>query len=157
MNKKILFITYLYTTAFIGIVVIFWFSTLNNLTIYSPGLSLALERATYCIAFAFLQILIFRALIGTFKITIDKLSFARNKKEQTEDREFRLIVETLIMTNSILISTIIVLVNDYILRSTPGREAGVYTILTSMLGVFIAALMSYSWPIFNISRPRSIK
>lgn len=149
MNRKTLFIAYLYMTVFIGIVVIFWFSTLNNLIIYKQDLSLTVERITYFIAFGFLQILIFRALIGTFRLTVDKLSFSRNKQERAEDREFRLIVETLIMTNAVLISTIVAIANDYVLRNTPGREGGAYTILVSILGVLVAALISYSWPLLN--------
>lgn len=149
MAKKISFFIYLYSTIVAWIAVIFWFSSLENLQYNYTEYSLSLERATYFFAFIILNILIFRTLIATFRSIIDKLSFARSKRERKEDKEFTVITETLLLLISILASIIIVLINQYILIEIQGREGDIPLLIINLSAVLLGALITYNWPILK--------
>ncbi len=156
-RRKTLFIIYTWLTAALWLVVIVWFSSLKNLEIYSNKHSITLERITYALAFGFLLLLVFRALISTFKLTVDKLAFARSLKERNEDREFVIIVETLLLSNSILICILTVIGNTFILNRTEGREVDTYSFMINILSVLCFALLTYSWPILNTLELKAFK
>ncbi|KKQ34242.1 MAG: hypothetical protein US52_C0066G0002 [candidate division WS6 bacterium GW2011_GWA2_37_6] len=155
--KKTLFIVYSWATVVIWTIVIFWFSSLESLRIYSDDYSLLIERLTFLLSYAFLLLLVFRALIATFRLNIDRLSFARNKKEAQEDKEFVIIVETLLLTNAIFISAFIAMGNYQYLETITGRVNDIYSFLSNLTGILIAALITYSWPIINTVEMRLAK
>lgn len=155
--KKYFFIFYAWITALIWGIVIFWFSGIENLKIAGDDNSLLIERITYLLSYGFLLILIFRALISTFRLTIDRLSYSRSKKERSEDREFVIITETLLLTNAILITSIIAIINYHYLDTVEGRINDTYSFLTNIIGILIAALITYSWPIISTLELKILK
>ena len=120
-TRKFGFILYSWATVAIWVVVIFWFSSLENLNIYSDAYSTLLERMTYLLAYGFLLLLTFRALISTFRLTVDRLAKAKSKREKSEDREFVIITETLLLTNAIFFAILISVANYHYLENVTGR------------------------------------
>lgn len=148
-KHKILFILYSWLTVLGWGVVIFWFSSFKNLDIYSSDYSKYLEKLTYFFIFGFFLLLTFRALISTFRLTIDKLSYSRGKAEKKEDKEFVVIVETLLLTNAIAICTLVAIGIYHYLLTVDGRVSDTYSFLINLLGILVAALLTYTWPIIN--------
>lgn len=156
-TKKALFILYNWFTTLIWIVVLFWFSSQEDLQIGSDEDSLFVERITYFLGFSFLFLLIYRSLINTFRLTVEKLAFTRSKEEAKEDREFVLIVETLLLSNAILLSVFIAVANNLYLETISGREVDIYLFLINSLGILVFALITYSWPVLSIIEARIAK
>ncbi len=125
------------------IFVILWFSDPRNLNI---GANKLLTNLTYFITFFMLQLLMFRALINTFRFTIDKLTFAKSKREKIEDSYFLLITETLIIIISILSNFIIALINFHIINIF---NTNTINFNVAIFGIFISALVSYITPIIR--------
>lgn len=148
-KRKIIFIAYSWVTVVLWALVVFWFSSVKNLEIYSSKYSGSLEKVTYFFAFGFLLLLTFRALISTFRLTIDRLAYSRNKQEEKEDEEFVVIVETLLLTNAIAICTLIAVAIYHYLLTVDGRVNDTYSFLTNLLGILVAALFTYTWPVMN--------
>lgn len=124
------------------VIFVIYFSSIENLgTRYNY--SLEFERVTFFVIFGIMTVFCFRNLILTFKFTVDKLSQSKSKREDKEDDEFRLIIETLLLIISILINTIVVLIAHQILKATPGRAGDVYGILISVFGTFVFAFFTY--------------
>jgi len=148
-KRKLLFIAYSWVTVFAWVVVIFWFSSLENLEVYSNDYSHLIERITYLLSYGFLLLTLFRALISTFRLTVDRLAYAKGKREKKEDKEFVIIVETLLLTNAILIACLLAVANYHFLDGIEGRINDTYTFLANIIGILISALITYSWPVLN--------
>ncbi len=149
MQKKLLYNLSLYAFSITISIFIFWFSSISNLNQSSIEYSLTLERIFYIPAFALLTLSIFRAIIGTIKLTILSLNFADTKREKLEDKSFTLIIETLVMIIAILFAIIIAILDQYILSKTLGRTADETVFLIKITSIMLAGLLNYSRPIIN--------
>ena len=135
---------------------IFYFSSIEDIGT-AHNYSKALELTTYFLSFGFSSILLFRALIYTFRFSVDRLSLANDKKEQLEDAEFRLIIEVILIFLTISLNTNLVLVNHSIIEQSAGRDSSTYAVLLNILGVSIFSFISFVWPLLekNISIPKN--
>jgi len=147
-TKRILFILYNWATVILWALLLFWFSSIGTDSI-SKDYSKTLEYFTYFFGFGMLLLLTFRAHLSTFRLTVERLAFSRSKKEKQEDSEFVLIIETLLLANSILISSIIMIGSMYILNLETTREVNSYLLAANLLGILGFALIAYGWPLIT--------
>ncbi|MBD3280751.1 hypothetical protein GF389_04480 [Candidatus Dojkabacteria bacterium] len=146
--KKLVFTLYTWVTFSAFTLFLLYFSTLENIEV-QYDLSKTLEYTTYFFAFGFLSILLFRALVYSLRFSVDRLSKAQNRQEKTEDAEFRLIIETLLVVITISINTSLVLVNHMLLENTIGRSSDIYAILINVLGIVVFSFISFVWPVIG--------
>ncbi len=142
MRKKLTILSYIisWIITLLTISMILWFFHLSM-----PN-ERFLNNLLYFVTFFILQIILFRALIGTSRLTIEQLAFFTSKREKKEDKEFVLIIETLLLFISILINIILALTNFYVLDNP---IATIINFNYAILGILTAALLNYTYPLIK--------
>lgn len=167
--KKLAFIIYAWGTTFLFALLIIWLSTIPNFqagNLVSDEVVKVIFRMTL---YAVLFILIYRSIIITLKSTVERLSKWRSKREVSEDSEFVLIIETLIVLLVIFITTTFAFTEENIQFYTEGRnraESAVIQndktyieqsviaesnkdILVSVMSILLTAIVVYSIPVIG--------
>lgn len=167
--KKAGFLVYAWGSTFLFGLLIIWLATIPNFSageLLSDEIIKIIFRMTM---FSILFILIYRSIIITLKSTVERLSKWRSRKEEIEDTEFVLIIETLIVVLVIFITTTFAFIEENIQFYTQGRnnadstivvdnveyiEMSVITesnkdILVSVIAILLTAIVVYSVPVIG--------
>ena len=100
--------------------------------------------------YSILFILFYRSCIITLKTTVERLSKWRSRKEEIEDMEFVLIIETLIVIITILATILFAVFEEYTQFVTGGsRNAEVKDVLISIMAALLTAIVVYSMPVLG--------
>lgn len=96
-------------------------------------------------------ILFYRSIIVTLKNTVGRLSKWRSKREEVEDAEFVLIIETLVVIISVLSLTIFAAVEEYLQFSlaVEGRVGEVRDVMVSLMAILLTSIVVYSMPVIG--------
>lgn len=95
--KKLAFLLYAWGTTFLFGFLIYWLATIPNLSAGDSVTDEVVKVIFRMVLYAIFFILIYRSIILTLKTTVERLAKWRSKKEEHEDAEFVLIIETLIV------------------------------------------------------------
>ncbi len=148
--KKAIFIAYAWgsTALFAGL--IYWLATISYLDAGDEVTGELVKIIFRMSMYAILFILLYRSIILTLKTSVRRLSQWRSKREQMEDTEFVLIIETLVVIISVLATTLFSVFEEYTQFITGGyRNAEVKDVLISIIAVLLTALVVYTVPVIG--------
>ncbi len=146
LNRTI-YLFYLWGSAILWMGFIWWLSSIPRLSLAGNETEPLLRAGGQLLAFGFLFLLIYRALLTTFKFKVERLAFWRSKKEQSEDTEFVFIVETLLLFISVLLSILYAMVDEYHQSLVEHTLASARDVLLDTIGILLIALITYSLPV----------
>jgi ABC-type Fe3+-siderophore transport system permease subunit len=147
--KNIVLVTYAWATTFLYSIVILWLATLPNLETATGGTDELIKVLYRMVLYAMLFILFYRAIIITLKSTVDRLSKWRSKKEEMEDSEFVLIIETLVVIVTVLATSIFAAFEEYLQGFLTNRNAELKDVLISVMAILLTAIVVYSLPVIG--------
>ncbi|MBN1915555.1 VanZ family protein [Candidatus Dojkabacteria bacterium] len=126
---------------------IWWLSSIPRLSLTGNDTEPLLRAGGQLLAFGFLFLLIYRALLTSFKFRVERLAFWRTRKEKSEDTEFVFIVETLLLFIAVLLSILYAIVDEYHQSFVDKSMASARDVLLDTIGILTIALITYSLPI----------
>jgi hypothetical protein len=100
--KKAAFIIYTWGSTVLFGLLIYWLATLPNFQAGDQVSDELIKVIFRMILYSIFFILIYRSIILTLKTTVDRLASYRSKGEKSEDAEFVLIIETLVVIITIV-------------------------------------------------------
>lgn len=129
--------------------VIYWLATIPNFDV-SQDINNEIVKVLFrLILYSFLFLLVYRSLIATFRTTVQRLSHWRSKAEASEDAEFVLIIETLLVIITILLGTVFAGFEEYVQGYITGRAGEIKDVLVSIMALLLAGLVVYSMPVLG--------
>jgi|GEM_PF-4969408 len=143
--KSLAFIAWSWGTTFIFAALVYWTSTLPNITSVSAG-DEVIKAAFRMLLYSVLFLLVYRSFIATLRSTVSRLSTWRSKSEAVEDAEFTLIIETLLVITTTLLGILFAVFVEYAQQFTAGRIADVKDVLVSIMAILLTALVVYTMP-----------
>lgn len=146
-SKNNWFIAYSWFTVVAWYAVIWLLSSVQDIDVDGNYVHWFLSSIGYELAFGLQFILIFRAIIVTLKLKVEKLMYWKTKREKEEDQEFVKVIETLILFLSISITLILAISDEYHQTFVSGRISNMEDILVNLMGIIIAAIFVFVVPI----------
>lgn len=167
--KKIAFLIYAWGSTVLFGALIIWLATIPNFQagnlVSDEIIKVVFRIALYSIFF----ILIYRSIIITLKSTVERLSKWRSRKEEMEDSEFVLIIETLIVVLVSFVTVTFAFVEENVQFQVEGRnrsessiiaEGNTYVdqrifnesnkdVLVSVMATLLTAIIVYSIPVIG--------
>lgn len=101
------------------------------------------------VLYALLFILLFRSIIATLKNSVGRLSKWRSKREEFEDAEFVLIIETLVVIITLLATILFAIFEEYTQTMVSGRAAELKDVLVSVMACLLTAIVVYTVPVIG--------
>jgi hypothetical protein len=144
---KLSFAIYSWATTILFAVLIYWIATIPNFEVSNDLTNEVVKVLFRMILYAFLFVLIYRSFIATFRGSVQRLSHWRSKGEASEDAEFVLIIETLLVIIGVMGSILFAIFEEYVQSTIPGRAGEIKDILISVMAALLAALVVYSIPV----------
>jgi len=149
MLKDRFFIAYNYLTIVIWYGVILLISSIPDLDLKGSSLDWTLSSLGYALMYAFLFLLILRALLATFRLKVKRLMYFRSKGERAEDTEFARITELLIFLIAFLAAVLFSAFDEYFQSMVAGRVVTVMDVMFNALGMTIVAVVAFGFPIIT--------
>jgi undecaprenyl pyrophosphate phosphatase UppP len=171
MSKRLAFLIYAWGSTAIFSLLIIWLATIPNLRSGTMVTDEVIKVVFRMSMYAILFILIYRSIIITLKTTVERLSKWRSKREEIEDSEFVLIIETLAVVLVIFATTTFAFAEEHIQFYTQGRnrvelseekvidgktyvvksifEEADKDILVSVMSILLTAIVVYSIPVIG--------
>jgi len=148
--RKAAFVIYAWGSTFLFAAIIYWLATLSYLNAGERVVDELLKVVFRMTMYSILFILFYRSCIITLKTTVERLSKWRSKKEEMEDVEFVLIIETLIVIITIFATILFSVFEEYTQFITGGtRQAEVKDVLISIMAALLTAIVVYSIPVIG--------
>lgn len=120
--KRLFFLVYAWgSTALFGFL-IYWLATIPN---FQTGNSMSddlIKVIFRMVLYAILFILLYRSIIITLKSTVERLASFKSRGEKTEDAEFVLIIETLVVILCMILCTTFAFFEEHTQLFTSGRN-----------------------------------
>jgi hypothetical protein len=150
MNKKLAHVLWAWGSTFAFAGLIYWIATIPNFDVSSDITNEVVKVVFRMLLYAILFTLLFRSIIATLRNTVSRLSAWQSRREQHEDAEFVLIIETMAVVTSVLSCILFSVfeenVQQYVLgRNTLSGEAE-RDVLVSTMAVLLSAIVVYSIP-----------
>jgi hypothetical protein len=149
--RKISYLLYAWTSTIIFILGLIWLATIPNLANSYSSTDEVTKVIFRMVLYSILLILVYRSFIVTLKNTVTRLSKWRSLREQHEDAEFVLIIETLVILVSILSSIIVAFIEEFIQSyyNIEGRKGELQDILISTMAILLTSIVVYSMPVIG--------
>lgn len=141
------FIIYSWVTAALWFLLIWIISSVANLDVNMTNTKYYFTSFGYELLYAIQFILIFRAILITIKLKVERLMYWKSKREKSEDIEFAKLVERLVILLSLAISLILAMIDEYHQSFVPGRVANAADVIVSFTGSIIALVLVMIVPI----------
>jgi len=149
MSSKLAYVLWSWLTTFAFAALLYWLATVSNFDVSSDISNEIIKVIFRMILYTIFFILFYRSVIATLKTTVKRLSSWRSKGEMTEDAEFVLIIETLVVIISVLAVSLFAIFEEGVQAYTAGRHAELKDILISIMATLLAALIVYSMPVIG--------
>lgn len=153
MNNKLTYVAYAWFSTLLFGVLIVWIATIPNFEVNNDLTNEMIKVLFRMVLYSFMFLLFYRSLIATFKSTIQRLAHWRSKGEASEDAEFVLIIETLLVIISVLSVILFSVFEQFIQLQTPGRTSDLRDMMTdtliSVMSVLLTSLIVYSVPVLG--------
>lgn len=148
--KKAAFVIYAWGSTILFAAIIYWLATLSYLNAGERVVDELIKVVFRLTMYSILFILFYRSCIVTLKTTVERLSKWRSRKEEMEDMEFVLIIETLVVIVTILATVLFSVFEEYTQFLTGGsRSAEVKDVLISIMASLLTAIVVYSIPVIG--------
>ncbi len=147
--KKLSFLVYAWGTTILFAGLIYWLATIPNLDAGDEVTDELVKVIFKMTLYSILFILVYRSIIITLKSTVTRLASWRSKKEKTEDAEFVLIIETLVVIITALGTTLFSIFEEYVQNFVDGRTADVKDVLISVMAILLTSIVVYSVPVIG--------
>lgn len=147
--KKLSFLIYAWGTTFLFGALIYWLATIPNLDAGEEVTDELVKVVFKMTLYSILFILTYRSIIITLKSTVTRLASWRSKKEKSEDAEFVLIIETLVVIITALGTTLFSVFEEYVQNFVDGRTADVKDVLISVMAILLTSIVVYSVPVIG--------
>ncbi len=173
--KKLAFILYTWGSTALFAFLVYWLATVPNLQAGGDAVTDEVVKIIFRMTmYAILFILIYRSIILTLKTNVDRLAKWRSKREEMEDNEFVLVIETLVVVVAIFVCTSFAFIEQNVQFYTEGRNgntANYYVVeqngrnvayipaesineankgvLVSIMATLITAIVVYSIPVIG--------
>jgi hypothetical protein len=167
--KKVAFLIYAWGSTLLFALGIIWLSTIPNFETGPATTDEVIKVVFRMTLYSIFFILIYRSIIVTLKTTVQRLAKWRSRREEIEDSEFVLIIETLVVILVVFITTTFAFVEENIQFYTEGRNKAdtvlvndniAYVqqsvisesnkdILVSVMSVLLTAIVVYSIPVIG--------
>ncbi|MEP7103481.1 MAG: hypothetical protein ABI721_02100 [Candidatus Dojkabacteria bacterium] len=136
--KKLAFVLYAWGSTFLFAFIIYWLATIPNLSAGDVVTDEVIKVIFRLTLYAILFVLIYRSVIITLKTTVERLSKWRSRKEEAEDSEFVLIVETLVVILVIFATISFAFFEQHVQFYTNGRNGGAEVVFIKKDGLDVA-------------------
>jgi len=167
--RKVAFLLYAWGSTLLFAVLILWLASIPNFQagdlVSDEVIKVVFRMTLYAIFF----ILIYRSIIITLKSTVERLSKWRSKREEIEDSEFVLIIETLVVILVIFATSTFAFFEEHVQFYVEGRNNADSTlvvnntayieqnllseankdILVSVMAILLTAVIVYSIPVIG--------
>lgn len=147
--KNVFLLAYAWGSTVLFGALIFWLATIPGLEVTSGPTNEAIKVAYRMILYSIFFILFYRSIIMSIKSTVGRLSKWRSKREENEDAEFVLIIETLVVIITILATSIFALVDETLQLNLPGRNFEIKDVLISVMSIFLTSIIVYTMPVIG--------
>lgn len=141
------FILYSWATVVLWYGFIWLLSSIPNLDTTGSQTHWMISGAGYQLAYALLFLLIYRAILMTLRLRVDRLMYWKSKREKSEDEQFANIVEKLVMSVAALMCIALMALDEYHQLGITGRIATIIDVAVNFTGVAVAAVVTYLLPI----------
>lgn len=136
--RKLAFLLYAWGSTFLFAFIIYWLATVPNLRagdmVTDEVIKVIFRMTLYAIFF----VLTYRSIIITLKTTVERLSKWRSRREEVEDSEFVLIIETLVVILVIFVSVTFAFFEQHVQFYTQGRNGGAEVVMVKKDGKDVA-------------------
>lgn len=151
MSKKVAYYIWIWGSTIVFSALVLSLSFLPNLDVSSGSTNEALKVLFRMFLYAMLFVLIYRAVIGTLKNSVQRLAVWHSRREAKEDSEFLLIIETLVVIVTIFVTVLISIFDEAIQQyaGVEGRSGDIKDILVSTMAVLLTALIVYTMPVIG--------
>ena len=128
-----------------------WLATVPELGNGSDSTEEMVNVLFRMLLYAIFFILFYRSIIVTLKNTVGRLSKWRSKKEEMEDAEFVLIIETLVVIITVLSLTLFAAAEEYLQSSLEieGRTGEIRDVMVSLMAILLTSIVVYSMPVIG--------
>jgi hypothetical protein len=121
--KKLAFMLYTWGSTLLFAFLVYWLATVPNLKagddmITDEVIKIIFRMTMYAILF----ILLYRSVILTLKTNVERLAKWRSKREEIEDNEFVLIIETLVVVMTVFVCTSFAFIEQNVQFYVEGRN-----------------------------------
>jgi len=148
--KKAAFVLYAWGSTILFAGFIYALATLSYLNAGDRVTDELLKVVFRMTMYSILFILFYRSIIITLKTTVERLSKWRSRKEEMEDTEFVLIIETLVVIITLLSVVLFSIFEEYTQFITGGtRLAEVKDVLVSIMAALLTSIVVYSMPVIG--------
>ncbi len=121
--RKLAFILYTWGSTILFSFLVYWLATVPNLHAGNDAVTDEVVKIIFRMTmYAILFILIYRSIILTLKTNVDRLAKWRSKREEMEDNEFVLVIETLVVLVVIFVCTSFAFIEQNVQFYTEGRN-----------------------------------
>lgn len=145
--KRLYLLLYAWGSTFLLAAIIYWLATVPNLDAGNETTDQVVKVLFRMTLYAIFFIFVYRSIILTLKSTVTRLASWRSKREESEDAEFVLIIETLVVIVTVLSTTLFSAFEEYTQTFVDGREGDIKDVLVSMIAILLTAIISYSIPV----------
>jgi len=149
--KRVIYVLYSWGSTILFVGLLFWLATVPNLSAGDSETTEAIKVLYRLVLYLILFLFIYRSIIATLRTTVDRLSKWRSKREEQEDAEFVLIIETMAVLLSIFIATLISFTEEILQYelNVEGRIVQYQDILVSLMAILLGAIAVYSMPMIG--------
>lgn len=144
--RKNAFIIYAWITTIAWYLVILLFSTVEGVDLIQDYSNLFITTIAYQLAYGFLFLLIFRAMLITLKLKVERLLFWKTKREKAEDEEFAVIVEVLVVIIALVSTTLLAALDEFNQLNVVGRVGHINDVFVALSGALMFAVIVFVIP-----------
>lgn len=145
--KERWFILYSWGTTIAWYVFIWFASSITRLDYEGFYANWIINSIGYQLAYALLFLLVFRSILVTLRLKVERLMYWKSKREKAEDQEFAKVVELLIMLLTFSLCIILAIVDEYHQTQVFGRIASIEDLMVAAVGMILAAFSIFAAPI----------
>jgi hypothetical protein len=146
--KKLAFFIYSWGSSILFISLTLWLASIPDFKIYYGDIDFVFKVGFRITLYMLLFVLIYRSFITTLKNAIKRLSKWRSKREQHEDAEFVIIIETMVVIATLFMCTTVALIDQWIQSRAIFFKGDQYItdLFVSVFGIITAAIIVYILP-----------
>jgi hypothetical protein len=138
--KKLAFLMYAWGSTFLFAFIVYWLATIPNLRAGDAVTDEVIKIIFRMTLYAILFVLLYRSIIITLKSSVERLAKWRSRREEVEDSEFVLIIETLVVILVIFVCTTFAFFEQHIQFYTQGRNGSDVVMMKNSAGKEVAYL-----------------
>ncbi|KXK26592.1 MAG: hypothetical protein TR69_WS6001000598 [candidate division WS6 bacterium OLB20] len=147
MMSQRVFILYTWLTAAAWYGFILLLSMVPDLDVTGTQTDWLVRSLGYALMYGLLFLLLFRALLGTVRMRIERLRYYKSRRERAEDNEFAYLTEFLLFIIAVLFTLLLSGLDEYLQTGVRGRVGAVIDVIVNLLGIIVTAVIAFKVPV----------